>query len=182
MGCDIHLFIEFKIGNGKWVADENHIIEVDGEEDDENAYRSVKDVDASGRHYFLFGKLAGVRTDGPDAKGLPDDVSERVALASEYYGCDGHSHSYSTLNEFEKAVIAAEQDRVQDISKKIEEAEPVAFFDWQKSGINYGYFNLIAYCKKKVKDKEAELQAEKHLLGSKGSTKVQCRLVYYFDN
>ena len=186
MSCDIHLFIEFKVGNKKWEADPGHIVEVDGDENDEDAYRSVKDVDASDRHYALFGKLAGVRCNGPEAKGLPKDVSERIALASELYDCDGHSHSYSTLAEFEKALIKAHGDDGEsekaEIIKKIQTAEPVAFYDWQKSSERYGYHNLIAYCKKKVQDKIIELEAEKHLLGQKGTTKVQCRLVYFFDN
>jgi hypothetical protein len=66
-----------------------------------------------GRNYNLFAMLADVRNGrgfagiktgegftpiaGP--KGLPPDVSGKIQKASDEYGCDGHSHSWHTLQQ-----------------------------------------------------------------------------------
>jgi hypothetical protein len=68
-----------------------------------------------GRNYTLFGILADVRNGicsffrGPSTgqeakpismpKGLPEDVSSYVKLQSDEWDCDGHSHSWFTLQE-----------------------------------------------------------------------------------
>ena len=75
MGCDIHGWVEKRVGE-KWVA--------------------VKELKDNARNYQRFAKLAGVRGDGPEAKGLPDDVSDTARLASDEFGY-GHSHSYIDL-------------------------------------------------------------------------------------
>lgn len=169
MGCDIHMFIEYKIGDGAWVADKNH---VRIEEDEDYSY--IRDASSTGRDYDFFAALAGVRGDGPDAKGLPEDVSEIIKQASEDYGVDGHSHSYNSLQEFKK-IYKALTRKVKSKSKKI---EPIAFSD----DYSHGFLNLIAYCEKEVIRLKTELAAEYHLLGSNITPTVECRLVYYFDN
>lgn len=78
MGCDIHGWVEKKI-DGRWIG-----------------YRELKDRE---RNYHRFARLAGVRGDGPDAKGLPSDLSETAKAHVDEYGSDGHSHSYMELNE-----------------------------------------------------------------------------------
>lgn len=56
MGCDIHCYIEFKEpGNNGW-----------------NPFGGKTYV---GRNYAMFAALAGVRGDGPPAKGLPEDIA-----------------------------------------------------------------------------------------------------------
>jgi hypothetical protein len=85
MGCDIHLYLERKAevrGETKWVG----LGEI----------RSA----ASNRNYALFARLAGVRGDGPEAKGMPEDASDLSVMAAEDYGDDWHSHSYCSLKEF----------------------------------------------------------------------------------
>lgn len=77
MGCDIHGWIEKKMPNGRWVA-----------------YSELKD---DGRNYERFAKLAGVRGDGPEPEGLPDDISETTRVHVDEDGSDGHSHSHMDL-------------------------------------------------------------------------------------
>ena len=79
MGCDIHGWIERKVGN-KWVA--------------------VSELTERGRfrNYRRFAALAGVRGDGPAAVGVPSDVSDTAKYWIEYYGADGHSHSCMSLS------------------------------------------------------------------------------------
>lgn len=78
MGCDIHGWIEKKVDN-KWVA--------------------VSELKDRNRNYGLFADLAGVRGDGPDAKGLPSDVSETVKYWVDKWGPDAHDHSWLPLDE-----------------------------------------------------------------------------------
>lgn len=91
MGCDIHIVVEQKVGE-KWVAcfipryhhDEAH---------------KASFPCALTRNYQRFGKLAGVRTDGPAPRGLPDDISDTTKLLTDGWGEDGHSHSWLPLHE-----------------------------------------------------------------------------------
>lgn len=95
MGCDIHLVLEKKWtdhkGRTKWVG-----IPM------ERCPRT--------RNYHRFGLLAGVRGDGPDARGLPDDASDLARMEIERWDGDGHSHSWCPLREFVQACLASEHD------------------------------------------------------------------------
>lgn len=57
------------------------------------------------RNYYLFAVLADVRNYGDafvpiaEPRGLPEDVSIKIKRISDYWGGDGHSHSYFTLKE-----------------------------------------------------------------------------------
>ena len=78
MGCDIHGWIEKKVYD-KWVA--------------------VGEFRGCGleRNYERFAQLAGVRGEGPDPKGVPEDVSDTAKFHIDEWGVDGHSHSYMDL-------------------------------------------------------------------------------------
>lgn len=90
MGCDIHLHVEVKHADGRWLHYSQPRIE---------------------RWYDLFAKMADVRNSdeidpisGP--RGLPDDVSETTRLCHEWDDGDAHSESWlgreeiRLLNEF----------------------------------------------------------------------------------
>lgn len=134
MGCDIHLFVEkydyenlynspgktkqeirnedieqiLDIDNSKtkfkkWVsADEWELDENDG-----YSYWYNKPF-YSGRNYYLFNILAGVRSYGEtelmitEPKGVPDDASEAYKYMVEQWDGDAHSHSYFLLDELLK--------------------------------------------------------------------------------
>lgn len=122
MGCDIHLFVEKKI-NGQWEAikgvNEPELeiwrgslqkAKVKGRDTSYHEKQIKELLEGThgfiydGRHYLLFSILAGVRnyyhlTPISEAKGLPKDVSLEVKNASDYWGCDGHSHSYLSVRE-----------------------------------------------------------------------------------
>lgn len=78
MGCDIHGWVEKKV-NDKWIG-----------------YRELED---RSRFYPRFAALAGVRGVGPEALGLPGDISETARLHADEDGDDGHSHSYIPLRD-----------------------------------------------------------------------------------
>lgn len=80
MGCDIHGWIERKVGD-KYVA--------------------IKELGdrATARNYRRFAALAGVRGDGPEPRGVPPNVSETVRYWIDTWDSDGHSHSWLPIKE-----------------------------------------------------------------------------------
>jgi hypothetical protein len=98
MGCDIHLVLEKRIEEGRWVA-------VDTFNGHHPAHREKgrsinwSSPAARSRNYRRFAKLAGVRGDGPAPRGLPDDLSQTARFLSDDYGVDGHSHSWLAISD-----------------------------------------------------------------------------------
>lgn len=99
MGCDIHTFREVRHA-GQW-----HSVDrwsnPGGWPLDSAAVANPLD---DGRGYAFFGALArGVRSYqfdySCDAKGLPEDVSERVGRSATWWDADAHTHSWLTLAE-----------------------------------------------------------------------------------
>lgn len=80
MGCDIHGWVEKKVGE-KWIA----VRELEGQ--------------AEYRNYERFAALAGVRGEGPEPRGIPPDVSETTGYHIGRWDTDGHSHSWLPLTE-----------------------------------------------------------------------------------
>ena len=110
MGCDIHLYVEKRLRNGEWafIRNLNETINSEGLRPWGGQGVVVGGFwKLSGRNYNLFALLAGVRGDGPEAKGLPGDVSDLLQEGSDSYGGDAHSHSWSTPLEFMEAYISA---------------------------------------------------------------------------
>lgn len=124
MGCDIHLFVEKRNSlSGKWEAikgvNEPEVEEAKsfisrykarGESSDywesrlEELQAGTTDFIWEGRHYLLFEVLAGVRANHDLApvsppKGIPEDVSPEGRSLAEYWGINGHSHSWLTAGE-----------------------------------------------------------------------------------
>ena len=71
MGCDIHGWVEKKIGD-KYVA--------------------IKELVDSSRNYIG-------HENTPEPKGVPDDVSDTCQYYIDKWDCDGHSHSYMPLDQ-----------------------------------------------------------------------------------
>lgn len=109
MGCDIHTFTEVKI-DGKWyTADQPDV----------------------SRWYTLFGKMAGVR-DGiiepiSQPKGLPEDISVVARVEADYWGTDGHSHSWLSFDEVDKLFEWLGVEQKQQPYKTFGYATPDAF-------------------------------------------------------
>lgn len=199
MGCDIHMFVEFKCGNGMpWQADEHHfpvwesrckddkdVPQADwcdrcqNEEDEDQKYCDAGYLDysrvrATGRDYQLFGLLAGVRSAGPDPRGLPDDVSAMIKAAADRDGSDGHSHSWISLEDFRNLIVAQTRYPITASEDAFMELDyPGGYKDHPPD-----YTTLINYCEK-LKQRNS---VDKHILGEDVSSEVQVRLVYWFDN
>lgn len=155
MGCDIHMVVERKWGD-KWVG--LHAVPYmktysrkDGRAPLESNFISW---DIKSRNYDLFAKLAGVRGDGPQPKGIPTDASELALMEIDSWGCDGHSHSWCTAQEFFDLFQATNEWLV--TAKLVEGATPVTIDDLM--GISYD-----------------------EIYGS-GAADTMYRVVFWFDN
>lgn len=196
MGCDIHLFTERKrsINNEqKWVNIDNWKVNPYYEENNEDGERKYN-VNSAYRHrnYALFSILADVRNNGAnkpiaEPKGLPEDVSDVVKAESEYWGVDGHSHSFFTMKElydyYKKNQIVKYSGFVDEVGiKEIEAGEMpnwwckgstqtnLVWKEWQQE--NYVLKSFIEALEKHFeseyyrKDEDAE----------------KFRIVFWFDN
>jgi hypothetical protein len=116
MGCDIHAHLEVRdysyddenkergiwFNTDKWTVNKDSVFYP---EDYPNRFHiDYDDRIYKGRNYCLFAVLVNVRNyweikSISEPKGLPDDISEETKKESDDYGCDGHSHTYLTLEE-----------------------------------------------------------------------------------
>src|ERR1043165_3039366 len=130
MGCDIHMVVEVKHGE-KWVglhafpylhaecyARGKQLFDAQGAE--VTVIEGMTHHIVRSRNYEFFAALAGVRGDGPKAKGTPKDASDLARMEIEAWGEDGHSHSYCSLKKFIEAGIKTEQ-LPDPVRKKVEE-------------------------------------------------------------
>lgn len=100
MGCDIHLYSEYRDKKGKWFSADH--FSVDPYIENELNYELVSIYDW--RNYELFGTLANVRNYSDnecisDPRGLPCDMSLATKKGYEFWGCDAHSCSWLTAAE-----------------------------------------------------------------------------------
>lgn len=177
MGCDIHMYIEWKIGTGEWKADHHHDIY---KEDD---YENVREVSATGRNYELFGRIAGVRGSCRRSlypKGLPKNISDMIKRAAEFWNGDGHSHSYLSLSTFKKILLEFDYyNHEYHNNKSID-----AFYDYDiYRGINYNnmpssFTTIIHYCEHIINDHFVEHM----LLGNTNPPPIRARVIFWFDN
>ena len=115
MGCDIHLLVERQVDE-KWIT--VRLFQGFHCRFSQNKYASPV---ALARNYVRFAALAGVRGDGPEPRGIPDDLSETAKLLVDEYGDDGHSHSWLPIEEATEIFLKTEWEadkRLSDLDKK----------------------------------------------------------------
>lgn len=101
MGADIHIFAEKKLRNGDWatvnlfpaISLKAYRVPEAGQTD--SAWAAVGE-----RDYAFFGALAGVRRNGPEPRGFPEDASPFVQEEYANWGSDAHSASWYSAEEF----------------------------------------------------------------------------------
>ena len=99
MGCDIHVFLEKKVNNN-WLFITNF----------------KRNQATEGRNYERFAALAGVRGEGPAARGLPVNVSESVKYLTD--GLDYHSHSWLNLKIAAAIFLATAHEELTEYKQK----------------------------------------------------------------
>jgi len=102
MGADIHTYIERKMPSGNWifVANLNSVVHSKALWGGSMPQFGHAFYVVNNRNYALFGRLASVRGDGRDPRGLPEDVSEMVQMFADGWSGDGHSHSWLSASDF----------------------------------------------------------------------------------
>lgn len=119
MGCDIHLVLERKRKDGHWVAVDTFSSHHDAYAKPDSIMDGFSSPAARARNYERFARLAGVRGDGPEPRGLPDDISETGKfMAEEDWGANGHSHSWLPLAEATTIFLETERNKVSDHVRK----------------------------------------------------------------
>lgn len=80
------------------------------------------------RDYDFFGRLAGVRRDGPDPNGVPSDASVMTQRVIARWEGDGHSHGHMSLREFVKRKILDDDTLAEAAKSKLQGGDPIAEF------------------------------------------------------
>ena len=114
MGCDIHMVLEKRIKR-RWVGVNAFpyvhatVYAFDDKAREHKSLTGSTHWQVRDRNYNLFAALAGVRGEGPLAKGVPDDVSDLAQMEIDRWGADGHSHSWMLMGEALPIFIVAGQ-------------------------------------------------------------------------
>lgn len=202
MGCDIHLYTEAlkEIGNKeKWISADCWNINPYYDENDEDNHEQYLNVVSiyDHRNYTLFSMLAGVRNYSDNvciakARGIPSDVSEPVKCEYEYWGSDGHTHSWLTLEEIKKYVLEHPTTKYSGLvspsdSIRIDNGEMPRHFCLATSNTTYvyrewehehNYFDEIIQGMEAIKKKQFRIWDDEEY--PEYDEKV--RIVFWFDN
>jgi len=183
MGCDIHAFAERKRKNGKWVQIKG---EFSHKYKDHTEYRDDLDL---GRNYELFAFLADVRNSNnivpiAQPKGVPADASLGYQAEVEYWGSDGHSHSYFTLKELKEIPEELINQEIDDSSLILakngdEITETCSWTSGKHLGVvgKRKIFTLFKREKNPIEQIIEELKLTDH-----DEEDEDVRLVFFFDN
>lgn len=112
MGCDIHMVLEYQHPKYGWIGIndfqyyDKSVFRESGLWESDLPWVSWR---ARDRDYNRFAKIAGVRGQGPDPRGLPDDISDMALANIAEWGEDGHSHTWLTVREALQIWLSAEQ-------------------------------------------------------------------------
>ncbi len=121
MGCDIHMVVEERVAPGWWTP-VRMMYAFNSVYKTEHGSRFASPMSCS-RNYERFAALAGVRGDGPEAVGFPDDVSPATRHFLENHGGD-HTPSWLPLQEALKRFVETEHYELEDFDKKY----PASFY------------------------------------------------------
>lgn len=113
MGCDIHLVVERKLDD-RWVTVHTMSGHNRAPRQLRNGEHGWSTPVARSRNYRRFAALAGIRGDGPEPRGLPDDLSETGQYLVEFWGADGHSHSWLAVTDAAAVFLETEDETLDE--------------------------------------------------------------------
>lgn len=124
MGCDIHLVVERRIKRGplpdQWVAVRTMLHGFATAEPRQPHGMNHARPACVERNYDRFAALAGVRGDGPEARGMPEDASDTARLLFET--CGGHTPSWLPLADAARIFVETEFYNLSDVDRKYPES------------------------------------------------------------
>lgn len=203
MGCDIHMYVEYREKGGNWQLHPKHTY-------DTTEKNYINQIGATNRSYDLFGILADVRGSGCiyHPRGFPKDMSPKLKAHTDKWL--EHTPHWLTLPEFQKCLNKYDKQLKRELKQRYkEEVEELKqgvmtqeefderwkddpnekkkikitniFYDWERypwdDYIHPGFFDIIPYLNKY----EDELKAE-YILLEQEPPKYEFRLVFYFDS
>lgn len=159
MGCDIHLFVEYRRSpGGRW--------------------QSLGGEMNPGRNYGLFSRLAGVRGAGPffPLHGFPKDASWRTQDRNELFVVDEYADDEGYVHR-ERAEKWVSQGLAEWCGIKPEEKTFVTCPDWH----SHSWLTLAEYarCVERETGPYKAVLASMRRLEEDGS---ETRVVFWFDN
>lgn len=114
-------------------TDISGVVEKRGDDNDWHLVYVLRTTDRAGfRNYRQFGALAGVRSPGPDPRGLPDDMSDATRYLWDRDG--GHSPSWMTVREAVNRLSSRERYATEPPFPAMDEWNDVAEF-WFGDGM-----------------------------------------------
>jgi hypothetical protein len=125
MGADIHIYAERRLKDGTWATCKTYQAEsATAFEDPERGASAYPMMfyRVGGRDYNFFAALAGVRGEGPIAKGMPDDAAPLTMEHWHSWYSDAHSHSWYSAREFVPIFMAhwlREEERAQLVADSL---------------------------------------------------------------
>lgn len=146
MGTDIHFVVESRDPNDDlgWVgmywsdasfsvAPYNFKLTRNPSETDSDFYRRMDScVHSFGRlrrrDYGFFGRLAGVREDGPAPNGVPNDASAMTSRCLNRWEGDAHSHGHMPLRDFIRLKIMGYGTLAEAAKTKLAGRDPIEEF------------------------------------------------------
>lgn len=188
MGCDIHIFTEYKT-NGQWQL-ATPFIKTVNEESDNKFIREIYPH----RNYELFSALADVRNENHIVpidmpRGLPDDVCDDIFHEFKSWGMNAHSDSYVYVRELYeyrdnfKETVRKGYVHNDDIIAHKNGKEIVAWCGWTNAP-NFSYYEWTTnHCP--VDELIEEVEKFVYVVFgdmSKEYIKDNFRLVFWFDN
>lgn len=105
MGADIHFVMEFKPKDTEtWIGiySDLYTPQLPNTISKDTMFSNPNHVYSlvGRRNYEFFAALAGVRGEGPEPLGIPEDASDLTRYNIRQWEPDGHSHSYLSAHEF----------------------------------------------------------------------------------
>ena len=187
MGCDSHFFLERRVNKGPWHIDPGHKYLEDPRD---GSLHPLEIPSLSGRSYYLFGLIAGVRSHHSVAivppRGLPDDVSKEILLYYTDYKPDFHTPTYLTPKELEKALnkyfkyLKKENPSTDRFYSALLEQAPVEDAFRYKNGLGDLDIRINSSILKYIRSHLDWEKVENKLLGAKNKTEY--RIIVWFDS
>ena len=146
VGADIHFVIENRDPNDQlgWVGIywsdasfgpapyNNSLVRAPDEKDSDFFRRLDNSVHPFGRlrrrDYGFFSRLAGVRGEGPDPNGVPDDASVMANRCLKRWEGDAHSHGHMSLRDFIRLKITGDGAIAEAAKSKLQGGDPITEF------------------------------------------------------
>lgn len=187
MGCDSHFFLERRVNNGSWHVDPGHKFREDTRD---GALYPVQIPSLSGRSYYFFGLVAGVRSYAVDPvappRGLPGYVSKEIQSYFTNYAPDFHTPTYLTPKELERALnkyykhIKREYSNAdEDYIASLRDA-PVEDAFRYNAALSDDFVGINSSIIKYIRSHLDWEKVENKLLGAKNKTEY--RIIVWFDS